>query len=81
MFRGTAHIGGRYEPETNLETMQIDIVTKEDLCSMQKEMMEEIRQLVRENVKRENDRQWLRSAEVRKMLGILYQRWPYLPFG
>ncbi|MGJ1342196.1 helix-turn-helix domain-containing protein [Sphingobacterium sp. 1.A.4] len=50
--------------------MHIDIVTKDDLCRMQKEMMEEIRQLMRENVKRENDRQWLRSAEVRKMLGI-----------
>ncbi|OYD43605.1 helix-turn-helix domain-containing protein [Sphingobacterium cellulitidis] len=50
--------------------MHIDIVTKEDLCKMQKEMMEEIRQLVKENVKRENDRQWFRSAEVRKMLGI-----------
>ena len=50
--------------------MEIDIVTKEDLCRMQKEMMEEIRQLLSENVKRENDRQWLRSGEGRKMLGI-----------
>lgn len=50
--------------------MEIDIVTKEDLRRMKKEMMEEIREILTENIKKENDRQWLRSAEVRKMLGI-----------
>ncbi len=50
--------------------MEIDIVTKEDLRRMKREMLEEIRELLTENVKKENDRQWLRSAEVRKMLGI-----------
>lgn len=50
--------------------MEIDIVTKEDLRRVKKEMMEEIREILTENIKKENDRQWLRSAEVRKMLGI-----------
>lgn len=50
--------------------MEIDIVTKEDLRRMKREMLEEIRELLTENVKKENDRQWLRSAEVRKMLSI-----------
>lgn len=50
--------------------MEIDIVTKEDLRRMKKEMMEEIREILTENIKKENDRQWLRSAEVRKILGI-----------
>ena len=50
--------------------MEIDVVTKEDLRRMKKEMMEEIREILTENIKKENDRQWLRSAEVRKMLGI-----------
>ncbi|MCT1525050.1 helix-turn-helix domain-containing protein [Sphingobacterium hotanense] len=50
--------------------MEIDIVTKEDLRRMKKEMMEEIREILEEKVKKENDRQWLRSGEIRTMLGI-----------
>lgn len=50
--------------------MEIDIVTKEDLRRMKTEMMEEIKEILKENVKKENDRQWLRSTEVREMLGI-----------
>ncbi|QNL50140.1 helix-turn-helix domain-containing protein [Olivibacter sp. SDN3] len=50
--------------------MEIDIVTKEDLRRMKMEMMEEIREILKENVKKESNRQWLRSTEVREMLGI-----------
>ena len=50
--------------------MEIDIVTKEDLRRMKTEMIAEIREILEEEVKKESSHQWLRTAEVRKMLGI-----------
>jgi Helix-turn-helix domain len=48
--------------------MEILIVTKEDLYQLKNELLEEIKHLlVREN---KVQKQWLRSAEVRKLLNI-----------
>ncbi len=51
--------------------MVFDILTKEDLQQFKKELLEEIRQVLkRENSGNSGDKEWLRSREVRKKLDI-----------
>lgn len=51
--------------------MLLDILTKEDLQLFKKELLDEIRQLVKGSTLAENgEREWLRSREVRKKLNI-----------
>lgn len=51
--------------------MEIDMVTKKDLQQFKQEMLEEMRSILENNKAEAKDsRRWLRSAEVRKMLGI-----------
>ena len=46
----------------------IEVVTKEDLKQFRTEMMKEIKELIRPGVG--EGKKWLRSYEVRKILGI-----------
>ena len=48
--------------------MHVEIITKEDLKQLKTEMLAEIRQLVKPEHRQ--SKQWLKSAEVRKMLNI-----------
>lgn len=49
--------------------MKLDIITKEDLQQFKTELFTELKEIIGE--KKETDsRQWLKSAEVRKMLNI-----------
>ena len=50
--------------------MEIDIVTKKDLQQFKQEILEEMRSILANKKVETKDRQWLRSAEVRQMLGI-----------
>lgn len=51
--------------------MVFDILTKEDLQQFKKELLEEIRLVLkRENSGNSGDKEWLRSREVRKKLDI-----------
>lgn len=50
--------------------MEIDIVTKNDLQQFKQEILEEMKSILANKNVEAKDRQWLRSAEVRKMLGI-----------
>jgi len=49
--------------------MQIDHVTREDFMEL-KAVMEQILETVKGKAAESGDKQWLRSAEVRKLLGI-----------
>ncbi len=49
--------------------MSVEIITKEDLVSFKSELISEITKLVKP-VKQSQSRQWLKSAEVRKLLNI-----------
>ena len=48
--------------------MEIDIVTREDLRQFKQEMLEELKQAI--GNRKSPDREWLKSAEVRRLLGI-----------
>ncbi|RZK40583.1 MAG: DNA-binding protein [Pedobacter sp.] len=48
--------------------MNVELITKEDLKNLKTEMLSEIRQLMKHG--QAENRQWLKSAEVRKLLGI-----------
>ena len=48
--------------------MNLEIITKEDLKQLKTEMLAEIRQLIKPEDKQ--NKQWLKSAEVRKLLNI-----------
>ncbi len=51
--------------------MKVELITKEDLESFKKELFEEIRRNRRHPRKSEQEpREWLKSFEVRKLLGI-----------
>lgn len=50
--------------------MEIDIVTREDLRQFKREMLEELKQIIGNKEKGNLDREWLKSAEVRRLLGI-----------
>jgi len=51
--------------------MLLDILTKEDLQLFKKELLDEIRQIVKgKNLAENGEREWLRSREVRKKLKI-----------
>ncbi len=50
--------------------MEIDIVTREDLRQFKREMLDEFKQIIESKAKDSFDREWLKSAEVRKLLGI-----------
>ena len=49
--------------------MSVEIITKEDLVQFKSELLSEIRQLVKPS-ENQGTRQWLKSAEVRKLLNI-----------
>ncbi|OFV10605.1 MULTISPECIES: helix-turn-helix domain-containing protein [Sphingobacterium] len=46
--------------------MQLDILTKEDLAQFRKELLDEIKTLFKQQQRKE----WIRSAEVRRLLNI-----------
>jgi len=48
--------------------MNVELITKDDLKNLKTEMLSEIRQLMKPG--QSENRQWLKSAEVRKLLGI-----------
>lgn len=48
--------------------MNLEIITKEDLKQLKTEMLAEIRQLIKPEDRQ--NKQWLKSAEVRKLLNI-----------
>lgn len=48
--------------------MNLEIITKEDLRQLKTEMLAEIRQLIKPEGRQ--NKQWLKSAEVRKLLNI-----------
>ena len=48
--------------------MKIDLITKEDLIDLKMQLVEEIKLLLQPQ--KTMHKQWLRSAEVRKMLNI-----------
>ena len=48
--------------------MNVELITKEDLKNLKTEMLSEIRQLMKPG--QSENKQWLKSAEVRKLLGI-----------
>lgn len=48
--------------------MHVEIITKEDLKQLKTEMLTEIRQLIKPEDGQ--SKQWLKSAEVRKVLNI-----------
>lgn len=50
--------------------MEIDILTREDLQAFKQEMLEEIRKLKESSRNGENKKEWLKSADVRRMLDI-----------
>jgi hypothetical protein len=51
--------------------MNVDLVTKDDLEQFKKELLEEMRRFQMYPLKRgEEQRTWVKSYEVRKMLGI-----------
>lgn len=48
--------------------MQVELITREDLRAFREELLTEIRQLVHNG--QPQQRQWLKSSEVRKLLNI-----------
>lgn len=50
--------------------MAVDILTKEDLISFKAELLEELRSLINSKPSKPNQKEWLKSYEVRKLLGI-----------
>ncbi|MBN8694589.1 MAG: helix-turn-helix domain-containing protein [Bacteroidetes bacterium] len=50
--------------------MAVDILTKEDLNNFKAELFEEIKTLIRTKPSYSNHKEWLKSYEVRKLLGI-----------
>lgn len=56
--------------EYNNRDMEIDIVTREDLRQFKREMLEEFKQIIGNREKDNLDMEWLKSAEVRRLLGI-----------
>ena len=49
--------------------MQIEIITKEDLKQFKAELVQELKEVLSGDVKL-NGKEWLKSNEVRKLLGI-----------
>lgn len=50
--------------------MDIHVLSKEELLQFKRELLEEIKKLIGEGRSQGDQREWLRSAEVRQMLGI-----------
>ncbi len=50
--------------------MKIEILTKEDLTTLKTELLEEIRLMLKNKGAGGLQKEWLKSYEVRKMLGI-----------
>ncbi|WP_134087762.1 helix-turn-helix domain-containing protein [Olivibacter sp. XZL3] len=50
--------------------MEIDILTKEDLHAFKEEILEAIRKLKENPPINSNEKEWLKSADVRKLLNI-----------
>lgn len=48
--------------------MNVELITKEDLKNLKTEMLNEIRQLIRPG--QAENRKWLKSADVRKLLNV-----------
>ena len=48
--------------------MNVELITKEDLKNLKTEMLNEIRQLIKPG--QSENKQWLKSADVRKLLNI-----------
>ena len=50
--------------------MKMDIITMEDLQQFKTDFMQDIKDLLAGNKEGQSNKEWLRSAEVRKMLKI-----------
>ncbi|QQS94762.1 helix-turn-helix domain-containing protein [Sphingobacterium spiritivorum] len=50
--------------------MKIDIITIDDLRQFKTELLQEIKGIIGQNTERQQNEEWLRSAQVRKMLNI-----------
>ncbi|MCX2431612.1 helix-turn-helix domain-containing protein [Pedobacter sp. GR22-10] len=48
--------------------MNVELITKEDLRNLKTELLSEIKQLIKPG--ESENRQWLKSADVRKLLNI-----------
>lgn len=48
--------------------MNIEVITKEDLQALRRELLEDLKQIL--TVSRTEPKKWLKSADVRKMLNI-----------
>ncbi|MFZ4860791.1 helix-turn-helix domain-containing protein [Sphingobacterium sp. Mn56C] len=50
--------------------MEIDFVSREDLLALKVELIKEIREILNEKLNGGISQHWLRSADVRKLMGI-----------
>jgi len=50
--------------------MKIDIITTEDLRQFKTELLQEMKGIISQGGERQQNGEWLRSAQVRKMLNI-----------
>jgi hypothetical protein len=50
--------------------MAVELITKEDLNNFKSEVINEIKQILKSKGTNQNQKEWLKSYEVRKMLGI-----------
>ncbi len=50
--------------------MKIDIITMEDLRQFKTELLQEMKGIIGQGKESQQDGEWLRSAQVRKMLNI-----------
>ncbi len=50
--------------------MQIDLITKEDLSKFKTELLEDMRLMFKGKAQITEQKEWLKSYEVRKILGI-----------
>lgn len=50
--------------------MKMDIITMEDLRQFKTELLQEMKGIIGQKTESQQNREWLRSAQVRKMLNI-----------
>lgn len=50
--------------------MAVELITKDDLNSLKDDILNEIRQLIKPKSSTLSQKEWLKSYEVRKLLGI-----------
>jgi hypothetical protein len=50
--------------------MTYEIITKEDLQKFRQQLLEDLTRIMSGSIQPQSNKEWLRSAEVRKILGI-----------